>query len=388
MNFKKYSQEVLDELKAEIDLESIKSIKEKQAEKNGTFEVIVATNDKDRHGETINIDGVDLKNFKKNPIVLFSHRWMDLPIGKATEVRKEDGKIIAKGVFASEDANPLAQKVRKMHDAGMIKTVSIGLFVEEFDRDEREIKESEMVEFSFVPIPANPEAMVIAEEKGLDINELASKGLFDFNKADFKEKLKTIDVEEKSEDDDDDPELEDKKDGEDEQETDQESESEDQEKEESEDKDGTEDHKSTEDEDSPEKEDKNVEQVALEMQKLVNEMTQLINSKSKKIQQIIRETYLEQLKTVLSEEQAEKLTKEAMEKMGETEDDDDKQTNKKDRGQNEDQNPDKNKKVDDSATDDDVEETKEYIRMRKALQNVGSLIQKTLTENGFKELED
>jgi HK97 family phage prohead protease len=477
IDFKKYSKDVLEELKSEIDLEAIKNISEKQAEENGTFEVIVATNDTDRHGETINIEGVDISNYKKNPIVLFSHNWHELPIGKATSIEKRDGQIVAKGVFAPESANPMAQKVRKMHDSGMIKTVSIGLFVEEFDRDEREIKESEMVEFSFVPIPANPEAMVMAEEKGMEPKELIEDGLIDTKEGKLKDVITTADFENKqiskgvtpqsisNELADKDaewssPNLNDFTDesweeldadekrsitqhfawrpsgsvedinfsdlklphhrasdgavvwnavtaaaaavqgargGVDVPEEDmaeirnhlefhynqfdetapwnqEEQDSEEPEK-----------QKQNEGEESLEETSKNIEQVALEMQKLVNETTQLINAKSKTIQQIIRDTYLESFEGVVDKEILEKKLDEVDEKFAEIR----KNNNQKSaRGDKQSQKPDKEKNDDkdddgDSQKDED-QEVRDYIEMRKAMQEVGGLIDDTLEELGYK----
>ncbi len=39
------------------------------------IEAIVATNSIDRHGEILEIDGVDLKQYKKNPVVLWAHDY-------------------------------------------------------------------------------------------------------------------------------------------------------------------------------------------------------------------------------------------------------------------------------------------------------------------------
>jgi len=147
---------------------------EKLAESNGTFDVVISTDDIDRHGEIVRQSGLNTESFMKNPVVLFGHNSWGLPIGVCTEISKEerDGKMVtrAKGVFAS---HAQAQGQRELYDMGVAAT-SIG-FIEK-EREGNMITESELLEFSFVPIPANPHVHAI-REAGLDIAELAAKGL-------------------------------------------------------------------------------------------------------------------------------------------------------------------------------------------------------------------
>jgi len=145
---------------------------EKLAEANGTFEVCISTEDVDRHGEIVKQDGLDTANFMKNPVVLFGHNSWALPIGVCTEITQKDGKTIAKGVFASHTQ---AQGQRELYDMGLAAT-SIGFIVRDYDDESRTITKSELLEFSFVPIPANPNVHAI-REAGLDVAELAMKGL-------------------------------------------------------------------------------------------------------------------------------------------------------------------------------------------------------------------
>src|SRR3990167_495368 len=63
---------------------------------NGLLEAVVSTGSVDRHNEKIVIDGVDLRPYKKSPIVLYGHDYESLPIGKAITIKKADNKIVAK----------------------------------------------------------------------------------------------------------------------------------------------------------------------------------------------------------------------------------------------------------------------------------------------------
>lgn len=94
---------------------------------NGEFEVVATSEDIDRHGETIKIDAWDVANYLKNPIILFGHSYGELEdiVGRATDVRFDGTKMIVKGIFASADANPKAQQLRKLYDEGIVKTVSV-----------------------------------------------------------------------------------------------------------------------------------------------------------------------------------------------------------------------------------------------------------------------
>jgi len=115
MNPLKLTEEIAGEIKARIkslDLKAVEKIR-KASEKNGTFDVIISTEDIDRAGEIVRQDGWDFTNYKNNPIVLWGHDYYSLPIGVCTETYKTEVHGVpatgARGVFYPEDINPLAQ---------------------------------------------------------------------------------------------------------------------------------------------------------------------------------------------------------------------------------------------------------------------------------------
>ena len=121
----------------------------------------------DRDGDIVKIDGIDLKNYKKNPIVLWAHQHDSLPIGKATKVWKEDNKLMFKIQYATAEENSFADSVYKLTKGGYINAFSIG-FAPDWDKAEKNEKskygyvfnKSELFEISAVPVPANPLALV------------------------------------------------------------------------------------------------------------------------------------------------------------------------------------------------------------------------------------
>lgn len=181
---KKLSAEIKASLEASMASAAFKDLiaSTKAADDSGTFEVVVSTADFDRSGESVDPTGMDLTLYKMNPIVLWGHDYYALPIGVCDSIEVIEGKIVAKGRFAPADANPFAQQVRKLYDAKIVRTTSIGFIVKEMDGNI--ITKGELLEFSFVPVPANPYALSLSAAKtlGLDVSMLAMKGLQDLMK--------------------------------------------------------------------------------------------------------------------------------------------------------------------------------------------------------------
>lgn len=130
----------------------------------GEVEFVVSTNAWDAHGERIDVDGISLKDFKKNPVVLWGHDGFNLPIAKATKVWKESGKLMARAKFYLKD--DFSHKVYDYIVDGFLNAVSIGGMVEEWANDGLTISKLNMKEFSVVSVPANPEALT--SSKSLD----------------------------------------------------------------------------------------------------------------------------------------------------------------------------------------------------------------------------
>lgn len=142
----------------------------------GTFDVIVSTEDVDRHGESILVSGWNLENFKANGVVLWAHDYSALPIGICTSIAVDNGKLRAQGKFVPAEANPFAQQVRQLYDIGAVKATSVGLLAEEMQGNT--ITKAELLEFSFVPVPANPNCLTLAKQHGINVAEMVTKGLF------------------------------------------------------------------------------------------------------------------------------------------------------------------------------------------------------------------
>lgn len=130
----------------------------------------------DRDGDVLHPDGVDLKNYLKNPLFLWAHDWHGRPpIGKAVDVRVEKTGIDFDIQF--DEGDPFAMDVKRKYENGYLNAVSVGFVPTEMEeiRDKEtnaftglDFKKWELLELSGVPIPANPEALQLAYSKFLD----------------------------------------------------------------------------------------------------------------------------------------------------------------------------------------------------------------------------
>lgn len=154
----------------------------------GTFEVVITTENLDRYDEVIKLDGWELEHYRNNPVVLWGHDHKQLPVGIATDISVVDGKMIAKGKFALHE---FAQTVRQLYDAGVLRATSVG-FIER-EREGNLITKAELIEFSFVSVPANPYALSTLVKSSFNVNDMVTKGLV------FVEKDGSDDSEEKEE---------------------------------------------------------------------------------------------------------------------------------------------------------------------------------------------
>lgn len=130
----------------------------------GSFKVIATSDDVDRDGEIIDVNGWDFKNYETNPVVLWGHDFTSMPIGKVTKLTRDGNKIIAEGVFAPTERG---QEVRKAYEGEFLNTVSVGFIPRE--RKGNTITKSELLELSFVPVPANANAVALRAVEELSV---------------------------------------------------------------------------------------------------------------------------------------------------------------------------------------------------------------------------
>lgn len=146
----------------------------------GSRRIILTKEIRDRDGEIVSIDGLDLTNYMKNPGLFFGHKALNGTlydmIGTVEDIKKEvdrDGLKMVTGLprFARHQ---VAQDAMAMYEDGILVTGSIGFMEKGYDSETKIITESEMLEFSLVGVPSNVEASQVKQLDKLN-NELATK---------------------------------------------------------------------------------------------------------------------------------------------------------------------------------------------------------------------
>ena len=130
----------------------------------------ISTGALDRDRDRIDPTGWDVSAYLKNPVVLWAHKYDGLPIAKAVDIRATPDALRAVAEFATHQ---LADDVFQLYEGGFLSAVSVGFIAGTrapnadggFD-----IASAELLEFSCVPVPANPEALIAAAAKGLRLD--------------------------------------------------------------------------------------------------------------------------------------------------------------------------------------------------------------------------
>lgn len=120
----------------------------------------------DRYNEVIKLDGWQLDNFRRNPVVVDSHDYSSVLkiLGSAPSLAVTGGKMVNRVRFALD--NPLGAIAYKMSRAGFIKSQSVGFIPiawkngVEKNEPERIYLQQELIEISLVAVPANPGATI------------------------------------------------------------------------------------------------------------------------------------------------------------------------------------------------------------------------------------
>lgn len=147
----------------------------------GRFADFVCSTDAiDSHGTKIE-QKWNLEAYQRNPVVLFAHNRLGgdgMPIGKASDVRVEGGKLCARVTLLSAKANPMTEQVLQQWREGCLRAISVG-FIPHSDRwemvDDREVlvlSDNELRELSIVPVPSNSEAVARTRERALAQREI------------------------------------------------------------------------------------------------------------------------------------------------------------------------------------------------------------------------
>jgi phage head maturation protease len=139
-----------------------------------TVRSVITTIDPDRAGDIVIPTG--LKNadqFLMNPVVLWAHQRASIPpIGVCNWIDIQPRRIVAETRFAR--GVPFAEDVFRLYEQGILRGWSIGFVPLQAKQEVRRdgstglrVLAWDLLEYSAVPIPENPDAVTVAIEKGL-----------------------------------------------------------------------------------------------------------------------------------------------------------------------------------------------------------------------------
>lgn len=150
----------------------------------------------DRDREIVVATGIDLTQFRSNPVVTFAHRYDELPVGRCLWIKHEGDRLKAKTRYTPRPTDWkgdwLPDAIWHMVKCGDLNGKSIGFLpldggpptADEIKRfpQWKEAKwvyrKSMLLEYAVAPVQSNPDALVEAVSKGMiSTDALAKLGL-------------------------------------------------------------------------------------------------------------------------------------------------------------------------------------------------------------------
>lgn len=138
-----------------------------------TFECTISTATPDRDKDVVVQAGIDVANFLTNPVVLFGHQYSRPPVARSIKLWIEAGVWKSVMQFVPKGVYDFADTIEALYRLGFMKAISVGFIPKKYAFDEErrgyDIVECELLEYSCVPVPANPQALVAAKSAGVDL---------------------------------------------------------------------------------------------------------------------------------------------------------------------------------------------------------------------------
>ena len=147
----------------------------KAASEGRLLDSIISDESRDRYNSEVR--GWRLKNFQKNPVTQFGHDYYIPPIGRCVRAGVNKAKqLMARTEFTPPDINEFGYSIGRMYASGYMNAFSVGFvpksdkWVEQKESDKKgfwELKNNDLLEYSAVPVPANPNCVALAQRDGL-----------------------------------------------------------------------------------------------------------------------------------------------------------------------------------------------------------------------------
>ncbi len=148
---------------------------------NRSFEMVISTEAVDRDGDVISVRGWSLKDFRKNPVVQWAHNHSIPAIARSIKIGTDDDMLVGEPKFPTEGVHPFADMIFNLYVEHVINASSVGFIPRKFEPLDPEddsffaplrFLKQDLLEFSLVNVPSNPEALGRAKTLGIDISLL------------------------------------------------------------------------------------------------------------------------------------------------------------------------------------------------------------------------
>ncbi|MBN2202338.1 HK97 family phage prohead protease [bacterium] len=151
-----------------------------------------STKTPDCYGTVFLPDSFDLTRFAKNPVVLYAHDYFNPPVGRSMWQKPDKFGLLCKTEFAK---TTMGDDLLMLYSSRFMQAWSVGAFVknsvgqeaDEFDELVKKwglegnfdyiFKEVELLEYSPVPVPGNPDALTQALRDGRVKSEILVRSL-------------------------------------------------------------------------------------------------------------------------------------------------------------------------------------------------------------------
>lgn len=146
---------------------------------DGKLMAVASDNSVDRMGDSLDADRWDLKNFKKNPVLLAGHDYRpEYVIGVAKNIKVEGEKLMFEPEF--HDFTELAKNMAVLVKNQILKAWSVGFIPNALLDPENKSAKNELLEISLVAVPANANALMVeaksySSETKTRVNEWVEK---------------------------------------------------------------------------------------------------------------------------------------------------------------------------------------------------------------------
>jgi HK97 family phage prohead protease len=131
---------------------------------NRQVRAIISSGQVGRDKLMVDVGGIDLTHYRRNPIVLWNH-LPEYPVGRVSPIVRNGSGLEGTITFAPEGVSDTADQVYGLVKSGVVSSVSIGFEPGEMLRPDqdgvRTVRNCELMEVSFVSIPADAGAIVI-----------------------------------------------------------------------------------------------------------------------------------------------------------------------------------------------------------------------------------